>query len=66
VPKSAPADALAWTAGLLAALRDRLPAYMVPVRAEVVEALPRTPSGKVDRLALAAWDTKPTANGGTA
>jgi non-ribosomal peptide synthetase component F len=66
VPKSAPADASAWTAGLLAALRDRLPAYMVPVRAEVVEALPRTPSGKVDRLALAAWDTKRTANGGTA
>ncbi|MEU4580357.1 amino acid adenylation domain-containing protein [Nonomuraea sp. NPDC023979] len=53
VPKAAPEDASAWTAGLLAGLRDRLPAYMVPVRADVVGSLPRTPSGKVDRLALA-------------
>lgn len=65
VPKSAPADASAWTAGLLAALRDRLPAYMVPVRADVVESLPRTPSGKVDRLALAGRETAPAAGGGT-
>jgi D-alanine--poly(phosphoribitol) ligase subunit 1 len=53
VPKSAPEDTAAWTAGLLAGLRDRLPAHMVPVRADVVGSLPRTPSGKVDRLALA-------------
>ncbi|MET7951705.1 amino acid adenylation domain-containing protein [Micromonospora sp. NPDC005324] len=66
VPRSVPEDVPAWTAGLLTALRDRLPAYMVPVRAEVVEALPRTPSGKVDRLALAAWDTRPTASGDSA
>lgn len=65
VPKSAPKDASAWAAGRLAALRDRLPAYMIPVRAEVVEALPRTPSGKVDRLALAARDPKPAAAGKT-
>ena len=54
VPKSAPEETAAWTAGLLADLRDRLPAHMVPVRADVVGSLPRTPSGKVDRLALAA------------
>jgi amino acid adenylation domain-containing protein len=53
VPKAAPEDIAAWTAGLLAGLGDRLPAHMVPVRADVVGSLPRTPSGKVDRLALA-------------
>ncbi|MET0493585.1 MAG: amino acid adenylation domain-containing protein [Actinoplanes sp.] len=66
VPKSAPADTSAWTAGLLAGLRDRLPAYMVPVRADVVGSLPRTPSGKVDRLALAARASGPAARGGAA
>ncbi|MFB9301299.1 AMP-binding protein, partial [Kibdelosporangium philippinense] len=66
VPKSAPEDTSAWTAGLLADLRDRLPAYMVPVRVDVVESLPRTPSGKVDRLALAARDTVLAANEGAA
>jgi amino acid adenylation domain-containing protein len=53
VPKSVPEDTAGWAAGLLAGLRDRLPAHMVPVRADVVGSLPRTPSGKVDRLALA-------------
>jgi D-alanine--poly(phosphoribitol) ligase subunit 1 len=53
VPKSAPPDPAAWTAGLLADLRDRLPDHMVPAHADVVGSLPRTPSGKIDRLALA-------------
>ncbi|WP_199256264.1 non-ribosomal peptide synthetase [Mycolicibacterium mengxianglii] len=35
-------------------LLDRLPAAMVPAVFRVTDALPRTPSGKVDRLALAA------------
>nr|WP_083467348.1 amino acid adenylation domain-containing protein [Kibdelosporangium sp. MJ126-NF4]CEL23084.1 Non-ribosomal peptide synthetase [Kibdelosporangium sp. MJ126-NF4]CTQ90221.1 Non-ribosomal peptide synthetase [Kibdelosporangium sp. MJ126-NF4] len=37
---------------LLATLRDRLPAYMVPAGIELVPSLPLTPSGKIDRLAL--------------
>ncbi len=35
-----------------AALRERLPAYMVPGLIEVLAALPTLPSGKVDRKAL--------------
>lgn len=34
-------------------LRERLPAHMVPARIAIVDALPRTPSGKIDRLAAA-------------
>jgi amino acid adenylation domain-containing protein len=39
---------------LRSALRERLPAYMVPEAVRLVPALPLTPSGKVDRRALAA------------
>jgi hypothetical protein len=34
-------------------LRRHLPEYMIPARIEMVDAFPLTPSGKVDRLALA-------------
>jgi amino acid adenylation domain-containing protein len=39
---------------LRAALRDRLPGYMLPAKIEVVEELPLTSGGKVDREALRA------------
>lgn len=47
---SAPADqtVAAWRAWL----RDRLPEYMVPVRFAVLDKLPTTPSGKIDRRGL--------------
>jgi len=42
-------------ATLLAACRDRLPAYMVPARIEVrAGPLPRNPNGKIDRKAIGA------------
>ncbi len=37
---------------LRASLRGRLPAYMLPQHVEVLDVLPRTPNGKVDRKAL--------------
>jgi amino acid adenylation domain-containing protein/non-ribosomal peptide synthase protein (TIGR01720 family) len=49
VPSAEPAPT---TAGLRAALRERLPEYMVPSALVAMEGLPRTPSGKVDRRAL--------------
>ncbi|HEX2190565.1 MAG TPA: amino acid adenylation domain-containing protein, partial [Longimicrobiaceae bacterium] len=41
---------------LRAHLRERLPEYMVPAPVTVLERLPLTPSGKVDRRALPAPD----------
>ncbi|MFI7054240.1 amino acid adenylation domain-containing protein [Streptosporangium canum] len=40
------------TAQVRAALRERLPDYMVPPAIAALEALPLTPNGKVDRAAL--------------
>ncbi len=40
--------------GLAGALKQALPAYAVPGRIDLVDAMPRTPTGKVDRRALAA------------
>ncbi|MBX3622878.1 MAG: amino acid adenylation domain-containing protein [Rhizobacter sp.] len=46
------ADGAAVSAALRAALRKVLPEYMVPVRYEVLDRLPTTPSGKIDRRGL--------------
>ncbi len=40
--------------GLAQYLRSKLPSYMIPNRIISVDALPRTPNGKLDRRALAA------------
>jgi amino acid adenylation domain-containing protein len=37
-------------------LKGKLPPYMVPARIVVLESLPRTPNGKVDRRALATFE----------
>lgn len=37
---------------LRTAMRERLPAYMRPQHIEILDALPRTPNGKIDRKAL--------------
>jgi len=49
----APADPDAFAEdSLLAELRRRLPAYMLPRHVEVMTALPRSPNGKLDRTAI--------------
>jgi len=47
-------DAEATVPELRAALKERLPAYMVPSSLVLLDALPLTPTGKVDRPALKA------------
>ncbi|HEX6903704.1 MAG TPA: amino acid adenylation domain-containing protein [Thermoanaerobaculia bacterium] len=54
-------DPAATPAGWRAFLRDRLPDYMVPAGFVILESLPLTPSGKVDRRALAAVQPRPAA-----
>ncbi|MEM6521109.1 MAG: amino acid adenylation domain-containing protein [Cyanobacteria bacterium P01_C01_bin.70] len=45
-----------WIAALKSHLQTQLPSYMVPAQFCVLESLPLTPSGKVDRKALSALD----------
>ncbi|MEU6272942.1 amino acid adenylation domain-containing protein [Streptomyces populi] len=47
-------------------LAERLPAEMIPSRFEVLDALPLTDNGKVDRAALARWAEEHRAAGVTA
>ncbi|MET4578185.1 Pls/PosA family non-ribosomal peptide synthetase [Ottowia thiooxydans] len=46
---------------LRSALAEKLPAYMVPARFEALPAMPRLPSGKIDRKALKALPLAPAA-----
>jgi acyl carrier protein len=48
-----PKDTLSLKA-LRSSLREKLPAYMLPATFVVLDALPRTPNGKIDRRALPA------------
>ena len=50
-PGNASPDLAAW-------LRERLPAYMIPSRIALIEAMPLTANGKIDRAALARIDAQ--------
>lgn len=52
-------------AELGAVLRERLPAYMLPAQLEATDALPLTPSGKVDRRELLARQAECSVEEGT-
>ncbi|MFM9558270.1 amino acid adenylation domain-containing protein [Streptomyces caniscabiei] len=52
-------DTDVWAAGLRDELARRLPPYMVPRRVRVIDALPLSANGKVDRKALARLDGAP-------
>jgi non-ribosomal peptide synthetase-like protein len=60
VPRGAAAPDLE---GIRAALRARLPAYMIPAVLEVLAVLPVLPSGKVDRRNLPAPRARPAQTG---
>lgn len=54
------------TADIVAAISDRLPGYMTPSRIELLDAMPLTANGKLDRRAVVALlesDSGPTVDG---
>lgn len=51
---------------LHAALATRLPAYMIPDHILILDAMPLTPNGKIDRLALLAMEARRETSEGTA
>ncbi|NEE02716.1 non-ribosomal peptide synthetase [Phytoactinopolyspora halotolerans] len=61
-------DARAYTTpdAVLAHLATQLPDYMVPQSIQLVDALPRSANGKLDRSALAAWSPGPGPGAGAA
>ncbi|HEV2146752.1 MAG TPA: amino acid adenylation domain-containing protein [Longimicrobiaceae bacterium] len=60
----APAPGAAPTAaGVRGSLREQLPEYMVPSHVVVLDALPRTPNGKLDAGALRLPEHRPEAEG---
>ncbi|AMA46431.1 non-ribosomal peptide synthase/polyketide synthase [Pseudomonas alabamensis] len=56
VPHAPVQDIAAWREALKAGLRDDLPEYMVPAHLLLLERLPLTANGKLDRRALPAAD----------
>ena len=57
------ADPVALREGLLAHMQQRLPSYMVPAAVSVLESIPLTRNGKIDRRALPApsWEKEAVA-----
>ena len=54
-------DSRSWPSELRTHLRQKLPEFMVPTSIVVVDALPRTANGKMDRASLPAPAARPTA-----
>jgi amino acid adenylation domain-containing protein len=62
VAENGPDDASRWREDLMAHLQQRLPSYMVPAAVTLLDVIPLTRNGKIDRRALPApsWETQDT------
>ncbi|CAI8749348.1 Non-ribosomal peptide synthetase [Pseudomonas sp. IT-347P] len=60
VAAQAVADQHAWAEQVRNALASRLPAHMVPGHLHLIDAIPLTPNGKLDRKALMTMGDSPT------